>query len=96
MTQYDDRDLRATLYATQMEYSPTSAIGTDGSARRGTRRSGPRGMRSRRRKRAKCAGHPGRAQVPTPRSIECECGTYRGLGCRRRVRTETLTPTDPT
>jgi hypothetical protein len=28
MTQYDDRDWRATFYATRMEHSPTSATGT--------------------------------------------------------------------
>jgi hypothetical protein len=42
-TRYDERGWRATFYATGMERSPTSATAQDGSARRGTRRSGRRG-----------------------------------------------------
>ena len=44
LTQYDDRDWRATFYTTGMEHSLTSATGTAWE-RRGTRRSGRRGRR---------------------------------------------------
>jgi hypothetical protein len=42
----DKKGWRATFYTTGMEHSPTSATGTDGSARRGARRSGRHGRRS--------------------------------------------------
>ena len=40
LTRYDERGWRATFYTTGIEHSPTSATGTLGSERRGTRRSG--------------------------------------------------------
>jgi hypothetical protein len=40
LTRYDERGWRATFYTTGMEHLPTSATGTGGSTRRGTRRSG--------------------------------------------------------
>jgi hypothetical protein len=43
LTQYDDRDWRATFYTTGMGHSPTSATGTRGNARPGKRHSGRRG-----------------------------------------------------
>jgi hypothetical protein len=43
LTRYDEKGWRATFYTTGMEHSPASATGPDGSARRGTRRSGRRG-----------------------------------------------------
>ncbi len=46
LTRYDERGWRATFYTTGMEHSPTSATGTGGNARRGTRRSGRRGKGS--------------------------------------------------
>jgi hypothetical protein len=45
LTRYDERGWRAMFYTTEMEHSPTSARAPDGSARRGTRRSGRRGRR---------------------------------------------------
>jgi hypothetical protein len=43
LTRYDEKGWRATFYTTGMEHSPASSTGPDGSARRGTRRSGLRG-----------------------------------------------------
>jgi hypothetical protein len=45
LTQYDERDWRATFYTSGMEHSPTSATGTGWERTRGTRRSGRRGRR---------------------------------------------------
>ena len=43
LTRYDEKGWRTTFYTSGMEHSPASSTGPDGSARRGTRRSGRRG-----------------------------------------------------